>query len=138
MTHLSIPGTIRAVGGGSAGLGTRAPHNRRALRRLLISCAMLSFAAAPVQARLPAPTPEQQQAAEAKKAKEAETAKQQAEALTRVQDKLAARFGKGAAAGGATEPGKIPQKAAEAPGSTGPHGGTSPSAEAHSGEAARR
>ncbi|MCY1458131.1 hypothetical protein D9M71_754880 [compost metagenome] len=91
-----------------------------------------------MQARLPAPTPEQQLAAEAKKAKEAEAARQQAEALTRVPDKLAARFGKGATPAGATEPGQVPQKAAEAPGSTGPHGGTSPSAEAHSGEAARR
>ncbi|MBP0619886.1 hypothetical protein J8I82_08085 [Cupriavidus sp. LEh25] len=133
-----MPGTIRAAGGGSAGSGTSAPHNRRALRRLLVSCAMLSFAAAPVHARLPAPTPEQQQAAEAKKAKEAETAKQQAEALARVQDTLAARFGKGASPAGATDAGKVPQKAAEAPGSAGPHGGTSPSAEAHSGEAARR
>ena len=137
MTHLSIPGTIRAAGNGTRA-GTGAPRNRRALRSLLVSCAMLSFAAAPVQARLPAPTPEQQQAAEAKKAKEAETAKQQAEALTRVQDQLAARFGKGATATGATDPGKVPQKAAEAPRSTGPQGGTSPSAEAHSGEAARR
>ncbi|GLC94511.1 hypothetical protein Tamer19_39190 [Cupriavidus sp. TA19] len=137
MIHLSIPGTIRAAGTGT-GSSTGAPRGRRELRRLLVSCAMLSFAAAPVQARLPAPTPEQQQAAEAKKAKEAETAKQQAEALTRVQDQLATRFGKGATATGATEPGKVPQKAAEAPGSTGPHGGTSPSAEAHSGEAARR
>ncbi|MEM5431816.1 hypothetical protein [Cupriavidus oxalaticus] len=136
MTHLSIPGMIRAAGGGGAGSG--APHSRRALRRLLVSCAMLSFAAAPVHARLPAPTAEQQQAAEAKKAKEAETAKQQADALARVQDTLAARFGKGASPAGATDAGRIPQKAAEAPGSTGPHGGTSPSAEAHSGEAARR
>ncbi|MBP0628711.1 MULTISPECIES: hypothetical protein [unclassified Cupriavidus] len=135
MIHLSIPGTIRAAGGGAR---TGAPRNRRALHSLLVSCAMLSFAAAPVQARLPAPTPEQQQAAEAKKAKEAEAAKQQAEALARVQDQLATRFGKGATAAGATEPGKVSQKSAEAPRSTGPHGGTSPSAEAHSGEAERR
>lgn len=137
MIHLSIPGTIRAAG---IRAGAGAPRGRRSLRRLLVSCAMLSFAAAPVvvEARLPALTPEQQAAAEAKKAKEAETAKEQADALARVQDQLATRFGKGATATGATEPGKIPQKAAEAPGSTGPHGGTSPSAEAHSGEAARR
>jgi hypothetical protein len=133
MRQLTIPANLRAAGTTGA-----APRNRRGLRRLLVSCAMLSFAAAPVQAKLPPPTPEQQQAAEAKKAKEAETAKQQAEALTQVQDKIAARFGKGGTPSGGTEPGKIPQKAAEAPGSTGPHGGTSPSAEAHSGEAARR
>ncbi|MNT39948.1 hypothetical protein D3C72_1762340 [compost metagenome] len=129
MSQVRIAAKIRAT--------AAAPRNRRALRHLLVSCAMLSFAASPVQARLPAPTPEQQQAAEAKKSKEAEAAKQQAEALSRVQDRIAARFGKGATGGGTTEPGKIPQKAVEATGSAGPHGGTSPSAEAHGGEAAR-
>ncbi|WP_454737370.1 hypothetical protein [Cupriavidus necator] len=136
MSRLTIPGTIRAAGAPAA----TAPRGRRALRRLLVSCAMLSFAAGPLHARLPAPTPEQQQAADAKKAKEAEAAKSQAEALGRVQDTLAARFGKAASAsaGGTTDAGKIPQKAAEAPRSAGPHGGTAPSAEAHSGEAARK
>lgn len=132
MPPLRIPANLPA-----AGATGQAPRNRRGLQRLLVSCAMLSFAAAPVQAKLPAPTPEQQQAAEAKKAKEAETAKQQAEALAQVQDRIASRFGKGPTSGGGTEPGKVSQKAAEAPGSAGPHGGTSPSAEAHSGEAAR-
>ncbi|AEI81267.1 hypothetical protein CNE_2c23190 [Cupriavidus necator N-1] len=131
MSQLRIAAKIRAAAADAA------PRNRRTLRHLLVSCAMLSFAASPVQARLPAPTPEQQQAAEAKKTKEAEAAKQQADALGRVQDQIAARFGKGATSSGATEAGKIPQKAAEATGSTGPHGGTSPSAEAHGGEAAR-
>ncbi|RDK05533.1 hypothetical protein [Cupriavidus lacunae] len=132
MSELRIRGAIRAAGTTGA-----APRNRRGLRHLLISCAMLSFAAGPVQARLPAPTPEQQQAAEAKKAKEDEAARQQADALAQVQDKVAARFGKGATPTAATEPGKVSQKAAEAPGTAGPHGGTSPSAEAHSGEAVR-
>lgn len=134
MSRLTIPGTIRAAGAP----GATALRGRRALRRLLVSCAMLSFAAGPLHARLPAPTPEQQQAADAKKAKEAEAAKSQAEALGRVQDTLAARFGKGASAGATTDAGKMPQKAAEAPRSAGPHGGTAPSAEAHSGEAARK
>jgi predicted component of type VI protein secretion system len=136
MSQLKIPATIRAAG--ASGASGAAPRSRRGLRRLLLSCAMLSFAAGPVQARLQAATPAQQQAAEAKKAKEAETAKEQADALARVQDRLAAQFGKGATATEATRPGKISQKAAEADGSTGPHGGTSPSAEAHGGEAARR
>ena len=111
----------------------------RPSRRALIA-AMLMAVALPAGARLPAPTPEQQQAADARKAKEAEQAKHQAEELTQVQDQIAARFGKKGAAGasGATEPGKVSQKAAEAPQAAGPHGGTSPSAEAHSGEAARR
>ncbi|AGW94929.1 MULTISPECIES: hypothetical protein [Cupriavidus] len=134
MRRLAIPRKIRAAGAPD----TAAPRGCRALHRLLVSCAMLSFAAGPLHARLPAPTPEQQQAAEAKKAKEAEAAKLQADALGRVQDQLAARFGKGSSAGATTEPGKVPQKAAEAPGTAGPHGGTSPSAEAHSGEAARK
>jgi hypothetical protein len=50
--------------------------------------------AAPAIAKLPPPTPEQQQAAEAKKAKDAQDAKAQAEALAKVQDQIAARFGK--------------------------------------------
>jgi hypothetical protein len=134
MRSLRIPAKIRAAGVGAIA------RNRRPLRQLLLSCAMLSFTAAPVHARLPAPTPEQQQAADAKKATEAEEAQRQAAALGRVQDQLAARFGKGggSAAPAETEPGKVPQKAAEAPQSAGPHGGTAPSAEAHSGEAARQ
>ena len=111
----------------------------RPQHRALVA-AMLMAMALPASARLPAPTPEQQQATDAKKAKEAEEAKHQAELLAQVQDRLAAQFGRKGAAGAAaatTEPGKVSQKAAEAPQSAGPHGGTSPSAEAHSGEAAR-
>ncbi|ODV42006.1 hypothetical protein AWV79_30830 [Cupriavidus sp. UYMMa02A] len=111
----------------------------RPSRRALVA-AMLMAVALPAGARLPPPTPEQQQAADARKATEAEQAKHQAEELAQVQDQIAARFGKkGAAdASGATEPGKVSQKAAEATQAAGPHGGTSPSAEAHSGEAERR
>jgi len=54
--------------------------------------------AAPAIAKLPPPTPEQQQAAEAKKAKDAQDAKAQADALAKVQDQIAARFGKGSGA----------------------------------------
>ncbi len=117
-----------------AGLVPRRP------RRALVA-AMLMAMALPAGARLPAPTPEQQQAIDARKAKEAEEAKHQAELLAQVQDRIAAQFGKKGAGASATasttEPGKLPQKAAEAPQSAGPHGGTTPSAEAHSGEAAR-
>lgn len=95
--------------------------------------------ALPAHAKLPPPTPEQQQAADAKKAREAEEAKRQAEALGKVQDTIAARFGKGQTTPtGPTAPGDVPQKAVEAPGTSGPRGGTAPSAEAHSGEAQRR
>jgi hypothetical protein len=95
--------------------------------------------ALPAHAKLPPPTPEQQQAADAKKAREAEEAKRQADALTKIQDTLAARFGKGQSTPTAeTSPATVPQKAVEAPGTSGPRGGTAPSAEAHSGEAQRR
>ena len=57
---------------------------------LALGCLM----AAPASAKLPPPTPVQQQAAEAKKAKDAQDAKAQAEALAKVQDQIAARFGK--------------------------------------------
>jgi hypothetical protein len=99
----------------------------------------VAIGALPAHAKLPPPTPEQQQAADAKKTREAEEAKRQAEALTKVQDTIAARFGKGQTTPTAgTSPGDIPQKAVEAPGTSGPRGGTAPSAEAHSGEAQRR
>ncbi len=98
-----------------------------------------TLGALPAHAKLPPPTPEQQQAADAKKAREAEEAKRQAEALAKVQDTIAARFGKGQSTPTAqTAPGDLPQKAVEAPGTSGPRGGTAPSAEAHSGEAQRR
>lgn len=108
--------------------------------RRALAAALLIAVALPAGARLPAPTPEQQQASDARKAKEAEEAKRQADALAKVQDQIAARFGRqgAATATAATPPGQVSQKAAEAPQSAGPHGGTSPSAEAHSGEAARR
>lgn len=89
---------------------------------------------APVHARLPAPSPEQSQLAEQKKAEEAQRAKAEQEALARVQDRIAARFGKGgsSASSAKTEAGKMPMKAVEAPGVAGPQGGTRQSAEAHS------
>jgi hypothetical protein len=113
------------------------PGLGRPLGALATTLALL-LASAPLYARLPPPTPEQQQAAEAKKAKEAANAKEQADALSRVQDQLVARFGKGGGHGGETDAANVPQKAAEAAGTAGPHGGTSPSAEAHGGEAARK
>ncbi|MGY8525756.1 hypothetical protein [Paracidovorax citrulli] len=97
----------------------------------------LTLASGSLYARLPAPTEEQQRAADARKAKEAEAAKQQAEALAKVQDNLAARYGQGSQTAARTPPSEVPQKAAEVSPS-GPHGGTAPSAEAHSGEAQRR
>jgi hypothetical protein len=93
-----------------------------------------AMAAAPVYARLPPLTPEQQSAAEQKKAEEAEKARAQQEALTRVQDRIAAQFGrKGAgASSGQTQQGDLSQKSVEPAGTAGPVGGTAQSAEAHS------
>ena len=103
-----------------------------------LTLALAVLLASTAEAKLPPPTAEQQQAAEAKKAKEAEEAKVQAAQLAQVQDKLAARFGKSPSPTGQTSESKVPQKSVEAPGSAGPQGGTSPSAEAHSGEAQRK
>lgn len=103
-----------------------------------LGLALGTLTSASLNAALPAPTPEQQQAAGARKAQEADEAKHQADALARVQDAIAARFGKGLSVGGQTEPEKLPQKSIEGAGTAGPHGGTTPSAEAHSGEAGRK
>ncbi len=88
-----------------------------------------------LQAKLPPPTPEQQSAAEQKKAEEAQKAREQQDALTRVQDRIAAKFGRGGHATGQTEKANLPQKAVEARGTAGPIGGRAPSAEAHSSSA---
>jgi len=94
----------------------------------------LVMAAGVAHARLPAPTPEQQSAAEKKKAEEAEKARAEQEALTRVQDRIASQFGrKGAGApSGQTQQGNLSQKSVEPAGTAGPIGGTAQSAEAHS------
>lgn len=89
---------------------------------------------APVHAKLPPPSPEQQAAAAQKKAEEAEKAREQQEALTKVQDRLAGKFGRGpsGATGGQTEKGNLSQKTVEPKGDAGPNGGREQSAEAHS------
>jgi hypothetical protein len=93
-----------------------------------------AMAAAPAFARLPPPSPEQQAAAEQKKAEEAQKAREQQDALTRVQDRIAAKFGRAGSGKGAgpTARGDLPQKAVEARGAAGPSGGKEQSAEAHS------
>lgn len=101
----------------------------RKLMMIALACGLCASA----YARLPPPTPEQQVAAEQKKAEEAVKAKEQQDALTRVQDRIAARFGRGSrAAGQTTEKGNLPQKAVDPVGTAGPTGGTAQSAEAHS------
>lgn len=87
--------------------------------------------------KLPPPTPTEQAAAAQKAETErAQKAEEQAK-LTEVQDRLAARFGKGGnnAPAAVTPETQLPKSVAEAPGTAGPHGGSRPSAESHSGNA---
>jgi hypothetical protein len=96
-------------------------------------------------AKLPPPPPEQA----AKAAADAEKAKQQAAqeqaALTRAQDRVVGAYQNDLKSRGITPPAptpvaptpqaNLPMKAVEPPRSTGPHGGNTPSAEAHSANA---
>ena len=102
----------------------------------------LAFAAAMATgvaiAKLPAPTPEQQEAAAAKKqVDEAKLEKEKAE-LERAQNRVAEYYKKTkggagpAQPSGKTEDTNVSRKAVEGPRSTGPRGGTAQSAEAHS------
>lgn len=104
------------------------------MKRYIMVALMAAAIAAPAFARLPPPTPEEQAAAEKKKAEEAQKAREQQEALTRVQDRIAAKFGDRArtSSAGPTEKGNLPQKAVEPRGTAGPTGGREQSAEAHS------
>lgn len=111
---------------------------------LCVVCALSAgFGAA--YAKLPPPTPEQA----AKAAAEAEQAKQQAAAeqakLTRAQERVVSEYQSDLRKRGIVPPPPTPvaptpqanlsAKAVEPPRSTGPHGGNTPSAEAHSGNA---
>lgn len=102
--------------------------------KAVLSVLMSLALSAPAYARLPPPTPEQQSAAEQKKAEEAQKARAEQEALTRVQDRIAAQFGRKGAGrdSGTTQQGNLSQKSVEAAGTAGPIGGKAPSAEAHS------
>lgn len=130
-----LAGRLRIKWSAVHSVPTREVHFVRALFWVLVVGMLTS--APMLNAALPAPTPEQLQAAHARKAQEAEEAKHQADALSRVQDSIAARFGKGLSVGARTDPQTVSQKSVEAAGTAGPHGGTTPSAEAHSGEAGR-
>lgn len=109
------------------------------LHTLIAGLAMsASFLAA---AKLPAPSPEEQQkAAERTQAQKDQVAREQ-EQLVRAQDRVVERYkrekpqeaqGASTAAGGISEPANVPRKSVEAPGTAGPHGGRNQSAEAHS------
>jgi hypothetical protein len=114
----------------------------RSRGRAAFGWSMLVILAGPAFATLPAPTPEQQ-AASAKKGEDdkAQLQKEQ-EALTRSQDRVADHYRRDLIRQGKVPPTPTPvaQTAAKdlpkvtkvPPRSDGPHGGTTPSAEAHS------
>lgn len=89
-------------------------------------------------AKLPPPTPEQEQAAAAKKESEKANLEKEKQALEKAQDRVAEYYkrtkGAGGGAGSAqkTENTNISAKAVRAPRSEGPTGGRAQSAEAHS------
>ncbi|MFS2106828.1 hypothetical protein [Ralstonia sp. Ralssp135] len=119
------------------------PKTRQNIRRSAIWSAAVAIGLTvvalphPAHGKLPPPTPAEQ-AASAKQAEteRAQKAQEQAQ-LTEVQDRLAARFGKGGnnAPDAATPASNLPKNVVEAPGTAGPHGGSRPSAESHSGNA---
>ena len=110
------------------------------MRRLWISAALMSIAAGVAFAKLPPPTPEQVQAAEAKKEKDKGVAEQEKQLLEKAQDRVVQHYKrtKGGAGGGVTRTGQtettnIPNPAIrKEQGDAGPKGGTKQSAEAHS------
>lgn len=78
------------------------------MRTLLLMLAMA--VATPALAKLPPPTPEEQAAAEAKKAKAAEDAKRAAELLAKAQDRAAENYRRNLQAkGGANAPASAAQ-----------------------------
>lgn len=109
------------------------------MRRLWFSAALMSFAAGVAIAKLPPATPEQVQAAEAKKESEKVNAEKEKQLLEKAQDRVVQHYKrtKGVAGGvtrtGQTETTNIPNPAVrQAQGDAGPKGGTKQSAEAHS------
>ena len=116
---------------------------RRVMRRSLAAGFACVLVAAGAYARLPAPTPEQtaKAALEDEKAKQ-QTAQEQA-ALARVQDRVVGVYQNDLKSRGITPPtptpveptsqANLPKTVKEPPGSAGPHGGNTQSAESHSG-----
>src|SRR5687768_2840615 len=104
----------------------------------MVAAAMFAVAAV-AGAKLPAPTPEQQEAAAAKKEQDKALVEKEKVLLEKAQDRVADYYKrtKGGSAstaqrGGQTESTNISAKAVEPKGEAGPKGGTKQSAEAHS------
>ena len=108
------------------------------IRTQWIAAAVLSALAGWAVAKLPPPTPEQVQAAEAKKEQEKAQLEKEKQLLEKAQDRVAESYkrSKGSSGGvqrtGRTEDTNMPKTTKELPGETGPKGGTKQSAEAHS------
>ena len=90
-------------------------------------------------AKLPAPTPEEQQAAATKKEQQQAQLEKEKQLLERAQDRVAEAYkrAKGTAGastqrGGRVEDTNMPKTTKELPRDAGPQGGKQPSAEAHS------
>ena len=104
-----------------------------------IAAAVMSIAAGVTLAKLPGPTPEQLQAAEAKKETDKAAAEIEKQQLEKAQDRVAAYYKRtkggapGAARTGQTDANTLPNPSVrKAQGDAGPTGGTKQSAEAHS------
>jgi hypothetical protein len=106
----------------------------RVINACLFAVAIAASGAA--LARLPAPTPDEQAAAEAKKAKEKVQLEQAKALLEQAQDRVVAHYRKGTgaptAAGGRVSDENMPKTTSELPRGVGPKPDRSPSGEAHS------
>jgi hypothetical protein len=92
---------------------------------------LLALGTSTAAARLPPPTPEEQAALEQKTAREKTQLEAEQQALARVQDRVAERYGRNAAEKARTEEANLPKTATVLPRDAGPEGRREPSAEAH-------
>lgn len=140
MTHAQLHGSVclgghRATGDTTSSITARPVSPGRGARGSVLALGVLTLVlgAGSVLAKLPPPTPEEQAAAAQKAEIAAAQLEKEKQALERVQDQLAARYGAGnRQPTPETEKKDLPKAVKEAPGDTGPKGGTKPSAEAHS------
>ena len=110
------------------------------MRRHWIALAVMSVAAGVAGAKLPPPTPEQMQAAEAKKETDKAVVEKEKALLDKAQDRVVQHYKRtqgtmaaGTSRGGQTEATNISDPAVrKSQGDAGPKGGTKQSAEAHS------
>jgi hypothetical protein len=108
------------------------------MRLTHVAAVVMSALAGVAIAKLPPLSPEQQEAAAAKKQTEQAQLEKEKESLERVQNRVVEYYKKTTGGAGPatptrrTEDTNISKKAVEGPGGTGPQGGTKQSAEAHS------